>query len=197
LAGNGTVRYQHRADASAWTAPSPEDGSSRSPRAAGRRRRVMAQAGHTGEAQVTVPPIQHPVRGALGAAEPRGPGTAPIRCQRTSARRGRHPAAVSCRGQTSHPTPTRPQACPGNALQAPAADAGDAGFAQLQTRTHACCGRCGPSYLCASAYTTNDGSDRQSSFGVLTGERCRLCAIVCPLRPTCVSVLQNVQFRKA
>ena len=48
------------------------------------------------------------------------------------------------------------------------------------------CGPCRPSYLCVSAYTTNDGSDRQSSFGVLTGERCRLCAIVCPRRPTCV-----------
>jgi hypothetical protein len=52
-------------------------------------------------------------------------------------RGGRHSTAVSCRGQTSHSNSTRPRACPGNALQAPAADADDAGFAQLQTRIHA------------------------------------------------------------
>ena len=77
----------------------------------------MAQAGHTGEAQVTVPPVQRPVPGAPGVAEPGRPGTASTRCQRTSARGGRHPTAVSCRGQTSHSTPTRPRACPENALQ--------------------------------------------------------------------------------
>ena len=95
------------------------------------RRPVMAHAGHTGEAQVTVPPAQHPVPGAPGVAEPGRPGTASTRCQRPSARGGRHSTAASCRGQTSHSTPTRPRACPGNALQAPAADADDAGFAQL------------------------------------------------------------------
>src|SRR5579859_2720591 len=72
-----------------------------------------------------------------GIAEPGRPGTASTRCQCTSTKSGRHWTAVSCRGQTSHSTSTRPRACPGNALQAPAADPSDTVSAQLQTRTHA------------------------------------------------------------
>jgi hypothetical protein len=58
----------------------------------------------TGGAQVTVPPVQHAVPGGPGVAEPGRPGTASTRCQRTSARGGRHSTDVSCRGQTSHST---------------------------------------------------------------------------------------------
>ena len=75
LAGNGTVRYRHGADASASTALSPEDrDQAGQSRAAGRRRPLMAQAGHTGEAQVTVAPVQHPVPGAPGCSGARAAG---------------------------------------------------------------------------------------------------------------------------
>ena len=97
----------------------------------------MAQAGHAGEAQVTVAPAQHPVPGAPGCSGARSIGNRVHSLPAHQRQGGRHSTAASCRGQTSHSTPTRPRACPGNALQAPAADAGDAGFAQLQTRTHA------------------------------------------------------------
>ena len=94
----------------------------------------MAQAGHTGEAQVTVAPAQHPVPGAPGCSGARGHGNR-VRSLPAHQRQGRSafdPPAAAGRRRTP---PDR--VCPGNALQAPATDAGDAGFAQLQTRTHA------------------------------------------------------------
>ena len=83
--------------------PEDRDQAGRS-HAAGHRRPLMAQAGHTGEAQVTVTPVQHPVPGAPGVAEPGDREPRSTRCQRTSARGGRHSTAASCRGQTSHST---------------------------------------------------------------------------------------------
>ena len=136
LAGNGTVRYPHCAGASAWTALSPKDrDQAGQSRAAGRRRAVMAQAGHAGEAQVTVAPAQHPVPGAPGCSGARGHGNR-VCSLPAHQRQGR--SALDGRQLPAGRRRTPPgRACPGNALQAPATDAGDAGFAQLGARTHA------------------------------------------------------------
>jgi hypothetical protein len=97
---------------------------------------------------------------APDVAEPRRPGAASARCQRTSARGGWRSTAVSCRGQTLHPHPGPASGMPGNRPQAPAADAGDPG---VRSRRHALMpnsGRCEFVCLCAGLYAINGGSDR-------------------------------------
>jgi integrase len=65
------------------------------------------------EAQVTVAPIQRPVPGGPGCSGARAAGN---RVHSLAAHErqgnGRHSTAVSCRGQTSHSTPTQARACP-------------------------------------------------------------------------------------
>jgi hypothetical protein len=106
--GNGV------ADASACTALSAEDRDQAGQcRAAGRRRPVKAQAGHTREAQVTVAPVQHPspwwprVWRSQRGQEPRplaasalAPGAAGARPPSAATGRGRTPPRPGLPGMT-------------------------------------------------------------------------------------------------